>query len=80
MTIHSYDGEDYDPDSSSIGRTYYSGRVAWKTGRIIKVTTLATGITTQYLNPDNEPVFNFWLGNDLLVAKPYRYVSISTSA
>lgn len=74
MATFSYDNQDYDPDRSTLDTIYHNGRVAWEVGRVVKVTTLVTGITKQYLNVDNARVRSFWLGNDLLVVQPSRYV------
>lgn len=72
MAIYSYDGEEYDENDLYLAKTYHEGRVAWNSDGKMKVTTLATGSTKEYLNTDNERVAHFWLGRDLLIAEPLQ--------
>lgn len=72
MAIYSYDGQDYNGNEDSLCKTYHNSRIAWHIHTVVKVTTLVTEITRQYLNSDNTSVCSFWLGKDLLVAEPYQ--------
>jgi hypothetical protein len=70
--VYSYDildGDEYNIHSNNYYKTYYGGRVAWRSGAEIKVTTLSTGITRPYFMSDSTSVSKFWLGTTLLVAE-----------
>lgn len=73
MAIYSYNGLEYKPERDILTKTYHSGRVAWSIGATVSVTTLLTGVTKHYTNPDGD-VYNMWLHQDLLVVRPFRCV------